>query len=242
MALQVKHMFRSLFMKTRKIVYAIKHFIYQPLNVILLVVGILLFILGLVAWILSTKLKPSDTITRILDIACFYLFSIGLIAILVSIISLIILMVLGLVNRKNQPSFSWIKLPITTALIFVFASLLIALYQSCLKTVFRNTTKEFLNRIPSNAIVKLNGKELKNYSELISQLKNTRPLPAHWSHATDKFSVEIIDSDKKLILKLGRDSAREKEYWVFYHYPQGYGYVKDYHIGGIITDLFKKIE
>lgn len=230
-------------MKIKNLVYELKRFTYQPLNIIFLVTGLLLLMFGLVARILSAKLHPSGIVVRILDVTWFYLSFIGLIAMFLSIISIIVLIVLGLVNRRNQPSFSWIKLPITSILILVFTLLLSSLYESCLITVFRNSTKEFLNQIPNSAIVKIDGKELKNYSELISQLKHTHLIPAHSSHDTNKFSVEIIDGDKKLILKLGRDSNKEKEYWVFYHYPQGYGYVKDYHIGSIITDLFdKKIE
>jgi len=62
-------------------------------------------------------------------------------------------------------------------------------------------------------------------------------IPAHHSHPTKRFEVQISDREGELILVLARDSERSSEYWVYS--PQDdftTGFVEGDEIGRINTD------
>jgi hypothetical protein len=76
---------------------------------------------------------------------------------------------------------------------------------------------------------------VKNPNQVIAGLKKVAPRPGHGTHTTKKIRIEVMSKNQTLMIRLGRDSNRNQEYWVFY---PDYRFTSTHEIGRITTDLF----
>ena len=99
----------------------------------------------------------------------------------------------------------------------------------------RSRALAFLDTLPQQRTVLINGNTVSNPDELLAILKTLRPAIPHHSHPTKRIRIEVKTANDDLVLELGRDSDRPEEYWVFYpRYP-----VTTYsEIGRISTPVF----
>ena len=50
---------------------------------------------------------------------------------------------------------------------------------------------------------------------LLDQLQQVKAVPAHHSHPTDSYDVKFMRGGHRYQFRIGRDSYRTNEYWVF---------------------------
>lgn len=106
-----------------------------------------------------------------------------------------------------------------------------------MSVTLRNTTLTFLSGTPVEN-VKIDGNAVANPNEIVTALKEVRPLPLHRSYETDLIQIELRKDSCSLLLIAGRDSQNPQEYWIFY--PPGFSFTTKTHIGGIFTNIFAK--
>lgn len=104
-----------------------------------------------------------------------------------------------------------------------------------IKVSARDKVRSFLDEVTTDVTVSVNGQQVKDPNEIIAGLLKVAPLPAHHTHATKRFRIEVSSNEGILVLELGRDSRRQQEYWVFW--PE-YRYTSRNEIGRITTNLF----
>jgi len=122
------------------------------------------------------------------------------------------------------------------SLVFFLASIgLLLLLCDLIKLTVRKNVITFLDNVSPEATVTINGQLIVNPLQVIGELRKVYPFLGHGSHDTNRFRIEVIDNKRRLILELGRDSRRDREYWVFY--PE-YRYTSSNDIGRITTSFF----
>lgn len=197
--------------------------------------GIVIFML--IVPVLLRNVEFSMVVVRVLNVIGFALFPMSFIAFLVMIINLLVKPPI-----KSSPVLgagyyvcceNW---PLKSGAFFVVLFVSFFMVDRIMSSSLRNTVKSFLNNVSPEASVKVKGKFVKKPKEIIEVVKGVQPLPAHHSHETEMIHIEIISRDDSLLLELGRDSQRSKEYWV--SYPKFFSFTTEIHIGGIITNLF----
>ena len=92
---------------------------------------------------------------------------------------------------------------------------------------------------PKTLSVHVNGAGAADPNAVIGALRTTADIPAHHTHPVRDFTVVIDDQIGGLTLRLGRDSDRPQEYWVFY--PR-YRYTTHNEVYRINTTLFDGIK
>jgi len=144
----------------------------------------------------------------------------------------------NLIKKSNDESIDDIfrqHFPITGVICFIGSIVLIIALCHLMELNLRNQVKSFLHEVSDNVKVRINGKFVKEPSQVITELKKIITISGHGSHATKSIDIEVISQDKILKLELGRDSTNDQEYWVFY--PK-YRYTSKNEIGRIITNFF----
>jgi len=210
-------------------------------DIITLVMCILLIMLAITIAMLhvpsiSQRVQLPLSIIRVLDMAYPILFPISILT--------FVAMVVKIARKKKQEyppplwsdmNSSWQDLPLRSIACFLLSVLCIAVFDASMTLGLRNLTKAFNLQIDDVPEVKINGEPAENPQELVMVLRRLRALPAHHSHATSTIKVTIASRKGELLLELGRDSQRPKEYWVFY--PSLSVYTPRRHIGGIVTNI-----
>ena len=105
--------------------------------------------------------------------------------------------------------------PVKSAVALVTASLVAATAASVATTRSRTALLSFLEQRPGQLHVLVSGRLAQDPAEVVDALKSIRRSGAHHSHPTTRIRVEVFDSERRMVVELGRDSQRPREYWVF---------------------------
>jgi len=167
------------------------------------------------------------------------LFGLSLIAMLFLIVSLIRRLrsrvkdvKSGVRHRRRYPGRSF-TLFLATIICMVFIS-------AAMKEGSKAEILFYLDHIdPKTLSVQVNGGKATDPNAVIDVLRTMPDIPAHHTHAVGGFTIVIDDQIGGLTLRLGRDSDRPQEYWVFY--PR-YRYTTHNEVYRINTALFDGIK
>lgn len=80
----------------------------------------------------------------------------------------------------------------------------------------RAKVKHHLKNITSDSILTIDGKAMTNMQSIVDELLKVKHIPPNHSHPEKEFIVKILNNSKMLTLKVGRDSRKKDEYWIFY--------------------------
>ena len=81
----------------------------------------------------------------------------------------------------------------------------------------RIEVREFLNEDSGSYKVIVNGAEVDNPAQIVGELKKLNNIYPHSSHPVNEIEILVIRRNKRTLkLRLGRDSSRKNEYWVYY--------------------------
>jgi len=141
-------------------------------------------------------------------------------------------------NWKRVP-LGWKIVPCGAIACFVLPIALVFAVSGPMTTTVRTETLRFLNSLPDNAIVIINGKGADDPSDVISKLATLATAQAHHSHPTERIRIQVLGSDYSLTLELARDSGKPSEYWVFY---PGYRHTRLNEVGRITTNIFDSFQ
>jgi hypothetical protein len=138
---------------------------------------------------------------------------------------------------RNKSSFSPmpVRLPLMSILFFVGPIMIMGVIGEIMATRSRVEILNFFRGLSGNHQVYVNSQPVRDPDRIINALQQVASQPAHHSHPTKRIRIEIESEERKLILKLGRDSGYRQEYWVFY--PK-YHATSDNEIGRITTPVF----
>ena len=129
----------------------------------------------------------------------------------------------------------WVNYPIKSVYFFMFPILLSMALISFITSVVRLQVLSFINSLPSQYTVFINGKLIQNAEEVLATLRTVAPITAHHSHPTSRLHIEVRTTSHCLQLELGRDSGISQEYWVF---NPSYDVTALNEIGRITTSVF----
>ena len=129
----------------------------------------------------------------------------------------------------------WANFPTKSVLFFIAPIIVSMTISSFITSVVRSQVLAFLNSLPAQHGVFINGKPAQNPEVVLATLRTVAPLMAHHSHPTSTVRIEVQTKGKSLNLQLGRDSGVSQEYWVFY---PGYPVTALNEIGRITTPVF----
>jgi hypothetical protein len=79
----------------------------------------------------------------------------------------------------------------------------------------REAVLDKLGGVSTSCDVEVAGQPVPRPEPIVAALRTLRHEPAHHSHPTNPFRVDIICSSDAIRLVLARDSERLQEYWVF---------------------------
>jgi hypothetical protein len=128
-------------------------------------------------------------------------------------------------RRKNFPSKIQPYVIVSGILLFIFVT--------SISTMVRYEVLSALDALPARPRTVVNGSVLPNPEPVLAALKRIAPQMAHHSHTERTINVEVQSGGNTLKLRLGRDSDRPQEYWVFY---SGYPVTEKNEIGRITTE------
>jgi hypothetical protein len=128
----------------------------------------------------------------------------------------------------------WTKYPIKSTLFFVVPFVLFLAINAIIASVVRSQVLDFLESLPAQREVIINGQPAPNTEAILSALKTLAPRAAHHSGPTSTILIEVRANGNLLNLRLGRDSRDAHEYWVFS--PSYSGATQD-EIGRISTPM-----
>jgi hypothetical protein len=129
------------------------------------------------------------------------------------------------------------KLIIPTVLggvLFISPIILTFYLASIIENHGRDEVLSFIGNDDSYRVI-IDGQKTVDPGPYITELRKITNLAAHHSHPNRRINIEIIKSDKKLLLILGQDSQYKNEFWVFY--PK-YRHTSLNEIGRVRTNLF----
>ena len=175
------------------------------------------------------------TLLNTLDTTLHFLWPIPLIALVSGAIILFRLLLRRKRGKRKREDIFWRIALFGTIACFVIPILLIFALGSLMQTIVRKEVKAFLRNTSSNVAVEINKSPVENKDQIIAELVKVASIPAHHSHSTNRFRINVKDGNEGLIIELGRDSSRKQEYWVYY---LGYGHTYVNEIGRITTSLF----
>jgi hypothetical protein len=115
----------------------------------------------------------------------------------------------GTSGPKRRPALSVI------ALLFPISIVVGWLVSLTSTSIAQFKTRQFLDSVSNQCLIRINGRPVQNRDEILSALKSIRDLPAHHSSPTHMINVELSDSPRYLSLWVARDSSKPHEYWVF---------------------------
>ena len=128
-----------------------------------------------------------------------------------------------------------VEFPIKSVALFVTPILVVAATATVATTISRQAALSFLQQPADRLHVYVNGRPVQNGDEVVYSLRRITTYWAHHSHPTTRIRVEIRDSERSLVLELGRDSAVPREYWVF---CPSTGIASSNEIGRLTSSLF----
>lgn len=139
-------------------------------------------------------------------------------------------------NRKlgaasSQPT----CFPYKSVLGFVAPIITIFLLSAIMTRNVKADVIQFLSDAKDGFVVKVENTIVADPQPVIEQLRQISSYAAHHTHPNRVIHIVIEAKGRTLALNLGRDSARENEYWVFY---PGYRHTSMNEIGRITTQLF----
>jgi hypothetical protein len=102
------------------------------------------------------------------------------------------------------------------------------------RSIAQFQVQQRLESEPADTPIFVDGHQLQNSGEVLTELKRLGDLPAHHSHPTKIITVEVAGRPH-LTLWLGRDSDDPREYWVF---DPSHLITRNNEIGRIITPVF----
>jgi len=172
------------------------------------------------------------TLLSFLDLAIRAFFVIPLIA----LVSAAICLVRSFIKKKTRYRKFWRGLPYICIAGFVGPILLIFVLGWTMQSVTRKEIKNFLRTAPSDAIVKVDGRQVKDSHDIIGELSKVAPLPAHHSHPTKMVRIDIVCPNDSLTLRAGRDSRYADEYWIYY---PSFRFLSKNEIGKIRSSFFE---
>jgi len=175
--------------------------------------------------------SQTHTLLNIIDIALQCLFTLPIFALVLAAIYII----RSFMKKRGQEKATWNVLLFISIASFIISTLLIFVLGWTMESIVRKEVKNFITKVPADVIVKINGQQIKDSSDVIHELSRVAPLPAHHSHDTQRVRIDIISHDNCLTLEVGRDSQYDYEYWIFY---PSLRHLKVNEIGKIRTSLF----
>jgi hypothetical protein len=131
------------------------------------------------------------------------------------------------------------KYPVRSMTLFISCLIFMIFLSALLKEGSRKEIQFYLDHLDLRTVsIRVNGGSVANPGAVIEALHVQPEITAHHSHPTESITVTIDDKLGQLQLRLGRDSERPQEYWVFY--PR-YRYTEHNEVYRINTALFDSI-
>ena len=136
---------------------------------------------------------------------------------------------------KRKENASSVKFPGTPILFFGLPILLTFLFGGIIEMNERERVLAWLSDNGTNVTVTINGTIATNTVQIVTAFKSIHPIPAHHSHPTVAYRIELKGRTNSLTLHAARDSANSQEFWIF---SPHYRATSNNEIGRIQTDFF----
>ena len=172
-----------------------------------------------------------------INVVCVTSMIYSTVALLLGTLYINFLIILALLKKpvfKPNTHFIVVMSPCLFVIIIFFQAFMMA---GVMNMKSRQHVRSILSDIdPKKVEIKIGGIETKYRDDWFNAIKCIRIGTGSHSHSEDEQEFVISDSESTLVLKIGRDSDRDDEFWVFY--PKYYA-TKNNEIGRFRSDILR---